>query len=153
MRHAVSVAVLVAMLVSPAATVWAQGGGPWVPPSGPWLKEKGWQLGTFHSKTIAKPVGYYVYLPPAYQKDTQKRYPVVYWLHGLNGAPASANPVVQRLDAGIKAGTAPEMILISCTDPTKRSMWTDSMDRKVPVETVVVKDIAMLLADSIQSEG
>ncbi len=113
----------------------------WVPPSGPWMKERSWRLGTFPSQTADARVGYYYYLPPSYEIDPNRRYPVVYWLHGLNGAPASANPVVSLLDAGIKAGTAPEMILVSCTDPSKRSMWTDSRDGAVPVETVIVKEL------------
>ena len=30
-------------------------------------------------------VSYLVYLPPGYDRDTTKRYPVIYWLHGMNG--------------------------------------------------------------------
>ncbi len=113
----------------------------WIPALGDWMKDKGWRLGTFQSRVAGAVVGYYYYLPPAYEADTGKRYPVIYWLHGLNGVPASANPVVAALDAGIKAGTAPAMILVSCTDPTKRSMWTDSKDGRVPVETVIVQEL------------
>jgi acetyl esterase len=113
----------------------------WIPPSGDWMNARGWRLGTFESKAAGTTVGYYYYLPPSYEADRDRRYPVIYWLHGLNGSPASANPVVARLDAGIKAGTAPEVILISCADPTKRSMWTDSKDGRTPVETVIVQDL------------
>jgi len=113
----------------------------WVPPSGPSPKDKHWQLGTFRSETAGANVGYYYYLPPRYERDKDERYPVIYWLHGLNGSPASARPVVTRLDEAIKAGAAPEAILISCTDPTKRSMWTDSKDGTVPIETVIVTEL------------
>ncbi|UCG46348.1 MAG: alpha/beta hydrolase fold domain-containing protein [Phycisphaerales bacterium] len=113
----------------------------WIPRAGRSMEEHGWRLGTFRSRTVGGQVGYYYYLPPNYDADSSKRYPVIYWLHGLNGSPASANPIVDRLDKAIRGGTAPEMILISCTDPTKRSMWTDSKDGKVPVETVIVKEL------------
>jgi acetyl esterase/lipase len=113
----------------------------WMPPSGPQLKDTHWRVGTFPSEAAATTVGYYYYLPPGYEADKDKRYPVIYWLHGLNGSPASANPVVARLDEGIEAGTAPEAILISCTDPTRASMWTDSKDANVPVETVIITEL------------
>ncbi|MCU0916434.1 MAG: alpha/beta hydrolase-fold protein [Planctomycetes bacterium] len=113
----------------------------WIPAAGDPMKGGLWRLGTLQSKAAGAVVGYYYYLPPAYEADQDKHYPVIYWLHGLGGSPASANPVVTRLDAGIRAGTAPEVILISCTDPTKRSMWTDSKDGRVPVETVIVQDL------------
>ncbi len=66
---------------------------------------------------------------------------VVHWLHGLNSTPAAADPVVARLDAGVKAGTGPEMIRVSCRGLTKHSMWTDSKNGTLPVKTVIVKDL------------
>ena len=111
----------------------------WMPPAP--STDVHWRLGTFRSEAAAATVGYYFYLPPGYEADKGKRYPVIYWLHGLNGSPASAHPVVARLDEAIKAGAAPEAILISCTDPTRRSMWTDSKDGTVPVETVIVTEL------------
>ena len=62
----------------------------WMPPSGARLQGTAWQLGTFRSKAVEAEVGYYYYLPPRYESDKDKRYPVIYWLHGLNGSPASA---------------------------------------------------------------
>lgn len=114
---------------------------PWVPPFGSSAKDHGWQLGVFQSETARAPVGYYYHLPPNYDSDKDRRYPVVYWLHGLGAAPDGATPVVSRLDAAIRAGAAPAMILVSCTDPTRRSFWTDSRHGRVPVETVVVRDL------------
>ncbi len=113
----------------------------WVPPSGSWMNDYGWRLGTFQSKTARAPVGYYYHLPPNYDSDKDRRYPVIYWLHGLGVGADGANPVVSRLDAAIEAGTAPAMILVSCADPTKRSFWTDFKDGRVPVETVIVRDL------------
>ncbi len=113
----------------------------WVPPFEPAMEQCGWRLGTFQSKTARAPVGYYYHLPPNYELDKDRRYPVVYWLHGLGVGPDGANPVVSRLDVAIKAGAAPAMILVSCTDPTKRSWWTDSKDGRIPVETVIVQDL------------
>jgi endo-1,4-beta-xylanase len=99
-----------------------------------------WKIEKFASVAVDSDVSYYIYLPPGYEVDS-KRYPVVYWLHGAYGRPYSATPVVQRLDAAIRAGTAAEMIIVSCIDPTGLSMWTNSKDGRLPMETVIVKEL------------
>jgi endo-1,4-beta-xylanase len=48
---------------------------------------------------------------------------------------------VRRLDAAIRAGTAPEMIVVSCIDPTGLSMWTNSKDGRLPMETVIIEEL------------
>ena len=99
-----------------------------------------WQIETFASAAVDSDVSYYVYLPPGYRSGN-KRYPVMYWLHGAYGRPYSATPVVQRLDAAIRAGTAPQVIVVSCFDPTGLSMWTDSKDGRLPMEKVIIDEL------------
>ncbi|MCI0356496.1 MAG: hypothetical protein L0099_15885, partial [Acidobacteria bacterium] len=41
---------------------------------------------TFRSDTIKGDVSYVIYLPPSYDKEKDRRYPVVYWLHGGRGS-------------------------------------------------------------------
>jgi len=45
----------------------------------------------FHSDALNADIGYRIFLPPGYDKDTSKRYPVVYFLHGYNFARNSAD--------------------------------------------------------------
>lgn len=99
-----------------------------------------WQIEKFKSTAVDSDVSYYIYLPPGYESGS-KRYPVVYWFHGAYGRPYSATPVVQRLDAAIRAGTAPEMIIVSSIDPTGLSMWTNSKDGRMPMETIFVEEL------------
>jgi S-formylglutathione hydrolase FrmB len=40
--------------------------------------------GTFFSEALGTEKAYRIYLPPSYEKDAAKRYPVVYLLHGYN---------------------------------------------------------------------
>ncbi|MBI1246696.1 1,4-beta-xylanase [bacterium] len=47
----------------------------------------GVQHHVFVSPSMNEEVGYCIYLPPGYEKDTDRRYPVVYYLHG--GRPGS----------------------------------------------------------------
>lgn len=67
----------------------------------------------FRSPSMKIDVGYSIYLPPEYAKDTQARFPVVYWLHGgggneLTGAPA----IAPAADQAIRAGELPPMIIV-----------------------------------------
>lgn len=109
-----------------------------------------WQIEKFQSAAIANDVSYYIYLPPGYDAST-KRYPVVYWFHGAYGRPYSATPVVKRLDAAIRAGEAPEMIVVSCIDPTGLSMWTNSKDGRLPMETILTEELIPHIDDSYRT--
>lgn len=99
-----------------------------------------WRIGKFESAAVNSDISYYIYLPPGYEQSA-KRYPVVYWFHGAYGRPHSATPVVKRLDAAIRAGGAPEVIVVSCLDPTGLSMWTDSKDGRLPMETILTREL------------
>ena len=99
-----------------------------------------WQIEQFKSTAVDSDVSYYIYLPPGYQSG-DKHYPVVYWLHGAYGRPYSATPIVKRLDEAIREGAAPEMIVVSCIDPTGLSMWTNSKDGRLPMETLIIEEL------------
>ena len=67
----------------------------------------------FRSPSMKIDVGYSIYLPPDYTKDTEARFPVVYWLHGgggneLTGAPA----IVPAADQAIRTGELPPVIIV-----------------------------------------
>ncbi|MBN1542729.1 esterase family protein [candidate division KSB1 bacterium] len=66
------------------------------------------------SKTLTRSVNYSVYLPPGYETD-QRRYPVVYLLHGLYGCETDwiqFGEAHQTLNRGIQSGELPEMIVV-----------------------------------------
>lgn len=68
--------------------------------------------GTFDSKRVSQPVGYAVLLPPDYDAN-EKRYPVVYYLHG--GRPGSEGKGVGLapiIDKEMRAGNVPGMIYV-----------------------------------------
>ena len=73
---------------------------------------EGTRYQTFYSQTVRGDVSYLVYLPTGYITDTDKRYPVIFWLHGGGGNQRGGAGFVQRLDSAIKRGIAPEIIVI-----------------------------------------
>ncbi|MDA0196442.1 MAG: alpha/beta hydrolase-fold protein [Bacteroidetes bacterium] len=60
-----------------------------------------------------------IYLPPSYENDANRRYPVVYMLHGFTsidtqcfGGVEKGVNLPQRMEEGIAAGTTKEMIIV-----------------------------------------
>src|SRR6478672_3125010 len=72
------------------------------PPGGP--LPAGVRHETFHSLSMGVDVGYNVYLPPDYATDTARRYPVVYWLHGLGGNETSGMFPADVVDKAVRGG-------------------------------------------------
>ncbi len=86
----------------------------WVNPF-PKGKYPGLSHGTFHSNANKADVGYCIYLPPGYgnASNKERRYPVVYWLHG--GRPGGETKVISLtpyFDDAMKKGTVPPMIYV-----------------------------------------
>jgi endo-1,4-beta-xylanase len=95
---------------------------------------------TFASKTLGGDVSYLIYLPPDYEKET-RRYPVIYWLHGLGGNQRGGTTVfVPRVDAAIRAGSLPPAIVVSVNGMVN-SFYNDWQEDKRPVESVIIKDL------------
>ncbi|HEV8362807.1 MAG TPA: alpha/beta hydrolase family protein [Gemmatimonadaceae bacterium] len=68
----------------------------------------------FRSQALGTTKHYVVYLPPSYTLDRQRRYPVVYYLHGLDGNETdwtAKGHIDKTLDSLIATGL-PEMILV-----------------------------------------
>src|SRR5580698_6465072 len=86
-----------------------------------------------------------IYLPPSYGKQTNRRYPVVYFLHGY-GLDAerywNIMKVPEAADKDISAGTAGEMILVH---PDAFTIYNGSMYSSSPTtgdwETFIAQDL------------
>jgi endo-1,4-beta-xylanase len=85
---------------------------------------------------------YLLYLPPGYDEaaNARRRYPVVYWLHGYDSEPQDGLPFVDGIDAAIRRGDVPAMIVV-LPNGLKDGWWVDSADGSQPVESVVIKDL------------
>lgn len=95
---------------------------------------------TFDSRTTGTKVSYLLYLPPDYETSADRRYPVVYWLHGIGGSQQGVPEMASRLTRAIDSGQAPAMIFVYLNGMI-RSSWVDSADGKTPVETVSIKEL------------
>jgi enterochelin esterase-like enzyme len=94
---------------------------------------------TFPSKLAGGPVSYLIYLPAGYEK-TNRRYPVVYWLHGRGGSQQGIPGFAERLTKAIESGQAPAMIVVFVNGlPT--GGYRDSADGKQPVESIAIQEL------------
>lgn len=88
----------------------------------------------FFSDALAVRKHVVVYLPPSYDRDTSRRYPVVYYLHGFSGNEAdwvSKGSIDVVADSLFAAGT-PEMILVM---PDGDDGWYTTWSRQVAYRT------------------
>jgi endo-1,4-beta-xylanase len=98
----------------------------------------------FHSKSMDTEVGYNLYLPPAYEADKDKRYPVLYWLHGMNQSESTDQYPIRYLDDGIKAGTIKPMIVVYASGG-QRTYYTDNAAERSLPETAIIKELIPLI--------
>lgn len=104
------------------------------------LTPNGTKYQTFASKVLGEEVSYLVWLPPGYEQE-EKRFPVIYWLHGMGGSQhGGAQMFVPQVEAAIKEGTLPPCIVVFVNGMV-RSFYCDSTDGKIPMESVIIKDL------------
>jgi enterochelin esterase-like enzyme len=95
---------------------------------------------TFESKAAKAKVSYHLYTPEVYGTEKERRLPVLYWLHGSGGGLAGIAPVSAWFDVAIREGKIPPMLVVF-PNGLASSMWCDSQDGAVPMETIVVKEL------------
>jgi len=94
---------------------------------------------TFHSEAAGCEVGYCVYLPPGYAEKKERRYPVIYNLHGNGGNEFHSFEDVEVLHAGIVAGRYPPMIMV-LPNGGRSTFYKDSHDGRFPIETMFIRE-------------
>lgn len=95
---------------------------------------------TFRSRLAGGEVSYLIYLPPDYEANTTSRYPVIYWLHGYGGNQRAGAVFVTPLDAAIRGGKAPPMIVV-LVNGLAASFYCDSQNGKMPVDSVITREL------------
>jgi endo-1,4-beta-xylanase len=95
---------------------------------------------TFRSQKAAAAIGYNVLLPPGYADAGDRRYPVVYWLHGLGGNEnsdtASLGP---RILAAMQEGLPP--VIVVFVNGADYTFYVNSPDGTVPAAFVTVSEL------------
>ena len=95
---------------------------------------------TFYSDAHKTDVGYCIYLPPSYNSDEDKHYPVIYNLHGAGGNELHSFYDVEVLDTGIRSGRWPEIIMV-LPNGGKYTFYKDSYDGRFRSETLIIREL------------
>lgn len=109
----------------------------WVTPE---VKAPSVSFQTFDSEAAKTKVSYHIYQPAAYDRELQRRFPVVYWLHGSGGGLAGIPKVAAHFDAAITAGKTPPCLIVFVNGLVE-GMYVDWKDGSAPLETVIVKEL------------
>jgi enterochelin esterase-like enzyme len=98
----------------------------------------------FYSQAVNQEVSYEVWLPPSYDRtNPDRRYPTVYWLHGIGGNQDSGSKFWSRMETALTDGRAPEMIIVGINGLCNK-MYMNSWTGVWPVESMildVVRDV------------
>lgn len=99
----------------------------------------------FDSKTAGRQVSFYLFTPENYELEQERRFPVLYWLHGSGGGtPAAAAQVARRYGDAMRTGRIPPMLLVF-PNGLPMGMWCDWKDGSVKLETMFIEELIPLI--------
>ena len=95
---------------------------------------------TFDSAAAGQKVSYHIYTPAVCDREPQRRFPVIYWLHGSGGGIAGIPRVAAHFDAAIEAGRTPPCHVVF-VNGLPEGMYVDWKDGSAALETIIVKEL------------
>jgi len=120
---------------------WRQSPGAGAPA---WVTAKiqapGVSFHTFASAAARAEVSYHIFRPAAYDREPERRFPVVYWLHGSRGGLPGIPRVAAHFAAAIEAGKTPPCLVVF-VNGLANGMYVDWKDGSAPVETIIVDEL------------
>lgn len=112
---------------------------PWVLPAPD--QASGLQRLLWQSRAAGAQVSAYVFTPPEYAAQPQRRFPVLYWLHGSGGSsPGAAAQVSARYAQAMAQQKIPPMILVF-PNGLPMGMWCDWKDGSFRHETMFINEL------------
>lgn len=109
----------------------------WVTPD---VEAPGLQHRTFHSAAAGTEVSYFILTPELPDAEDGAPLPVLYYLHGHKGG-LKAFPILARhFGDAMRSGKMPPAFVVF-PNGMYESMWCDSKDGLVPMETVIIDEL------------
>ena len=104
------------------------------------VEAHGVQHRTFWSEAVGQQVSYHIFVPVPYDSMHERRFPVLYWLHGAGGGLDGIAPLSLHFAQAMQAGKMPLMLVVF-PNGLDLSMWVDAKDGSIPVETIVIHEL------------
>jgi enterochelin esterase-like enzyme len=95
---------------------------------------------TLRSEAQGASVSFHIYAPPAYATDPDRKFPVVYWLHGSGGGVPGIPQLAANFDQAIRAGKAPPFLVVF-VNGLQMGMYVDWSNGQAPMETIIVHEL------------
>lgn len=98
----------------------------------------------FYSNLVKQEVGYNIYLPPDYVK-TDKKYPVMYWLHGMCANESTELWVAEFFQKYYTDNKTPNLktaqMIIVFVNGTPASGYWNAIDGSLPIESIIITEL------------
>lgn len=122
-------------------TGYAQKKAGWVSPPCPAAENV--VYGVLASPAVGGEVSYHLMLPPAYVQEPDRRFPVIYWLHGTNGSSRGCGGVklISNFYSHLMRGGHLPQAIVVFPNGLDHGMWCDSADGGQNPESMLVKDL------------
>lgn len=100
----------------------------------------GVEYGSLQSPSLGKELKFAIQLPPSYQADTKRRYPVLYFLHGMNGNEREfeRRGVAAAISKMREEGKIGEFIIVS---PAGENSFYLNAKNGAQYEDAIIKDL------------
>jgi enterochelin esterase-like enzyme len=132
-----------------AGTVAASVSAQWTTPP---VSAPGVEYRLFPSAAAGTTVSFHIYRPPEYAAQPERRFPVLYWLHGSGNPTASIAQLASFFGSAMAQGRIPPMLVV-IPNGMNYSMWCDSKDGDVPMESVVLDDLIPFVDANFRTIG
>jgi enterochelin esterase-like enzyme len=86
---------------------------------------------TYYSTLMRTDIGYNIYLPPQYAADANRRFPVVYFLHGIDSNENSETFIATQLQSMINDNAVASMIVVF-PNGGRHSKYMDAQNNGAP---------------------
>lgn len=110
----------------------------------------GVQYQQFDSAAVGGEVSFHVFLPAAYAAEPERRFPVLYWLHGSNGVLGGIDELSRRFAQAIEDGHLPPLIVVF-PNGLPYGMWVDAASGEQPVERLLMFDLVQQVDATFRS--
>ncbi|MEW6126532.1 MAG: alpha/beta hydrolase family protein [Acidobacteriota bacterium] len=110
------------------------------------------EYGTLQSTALGRDLPFAVQLPPSYDKDAKRRYPVLYFLHGMNGNEREfeARHVADKVNQLRQSHVIGEMIIIA--PQGKNSFYLNAKNGE-QYEDAIIKDLVPYVEKTYRAVG
>jgi len=95
---------------------------------------------TFESQAANHAVSFHIWLPPEYEAQPDRTFPLLIWLHGSGDGTLGIPWLSAYFGTAMAQGVIPPMLVLF-PNGMSYSMWCNSKDGRVPMERVVIDEL------------